>query len=116
MIRLAEIYLSAAEAILNGAGDQATALQYVNYVRERAGMPAYDYITLQELQNERARELYTECTRRSDLIRYGKWISGYTWNWKGNVAGGTDFASNFTVYPLPSSVCARNGYEQNPGY
>ena len=74
------------------------------------------YITLQELQNERARELYTECTRRSDLIRYGKWISGYTWNWKGNVAGGTDFASNFTVYPLPSSVCARNGYEQNPGY
>ena len=35
-IRLAEIYLSAAEAILNGAGSSAKAVEYVNYIRERA--------------------------------------------------------------------------------
>ena len=116
MIRLAEIYLSAAEAALQGAGSVADAVKYVNYVRERAGMPAYTSITLEELQNERQRELYTECTRRTDLIRYGKWISGYTWNWKGHAKNGRDFPATFNVYPLPSTVVSINGYVQNPGY
>lgn len=115
MIRLAEIYLSAAEAALH-LGDTGIALTYTNFVRERAGMPAYDVITKMELQNERARELYLESTRRSDLIRYGLWVSGYTWSWKNNVRRGADFASNFNLFPLPSSVVARNGYVQNPGY
>lgn len=116
MIRLAEIYLSAAEAALNGGGSPSDALTYVNYVRERAGMEPYTSINLTELQNERQRELYTECTRRTDLIRYGKWISGYTWNWKNGVADGADFAERFIVYPLPTTVCVRNGYTQNPNY
>lgn len=116
MIRLAEIYLSGAEAALNNGGDKAKALQWVNYIRERAGMDPYTSINLPELQNERQRELYTECIRRSDLIRYGKWISGYTWNWKYNVANGTDYPAYFTVYPLPTTVVERNGYTQNPGY
>lgn len=116
MIRLAEIYLSYAEAALQGGGDKALALKYVNYVRERAQMPAYDNINLPELQRERQRELYTECTRRTDLVRYGKWVSGYTWNWKNNSKYGTDFPDYFTVYPLPSTVVTRNGYVQNPGF
>lgn len=116
MIRLAEIYLSGAEAALNNGGDKAKALQWVNLIRERAGMEPYASINLPELQNERQRELYTECIRRSDLIRYGKWISGYTWNWKYNVANGTDYPANFIVYPLPTTVVERNGYTQNPGY
>lgn len=118
MIRLAEIYLSAAEAYLHQDPSDGTgkATEYTNYIRERAGMPAYAHITLQELEKERCRELYTESTRRTDLIRYGKWISGYTWYWKNNVANGADFASNFDIYPIPSSVVARNGYTQNPGY
>ena len=116
MIRLAEIYLSAAEAALHGGGSTADALTYVNYVRERAGMPAYTSINLTELQNERQRELYTECTRRTDLIRYGKWISGYNWNWKHQAKEGADFSSNFIVYPLPANVVTINGYVQNPGY
>lgn len=116
MIRLAEIYLSAAEAALRGAGDASKALNYVNLLRGRAGMSPYTSIDLGELENERCRELYTECVRRSDLIRYGKWISGYNWAWKNQVRGGADFASNFNVYPLPSTTCARNGYTQNPNY
>lgn len=116
MIRLAEIYLSAAEAALNGGGSTAEALTYVNYIRERAGMAPYTSISLTELQEERCRELYTESTRRSDLIRYGKWISGYTWSWKNQLRNGGDFMSNFIVYPLPSSTAARNGYTQNPNY
>lgn len=118
VIRLAEIYLSAAEAILNGGGDKAKALEYVNYIRERAGLVAWNagQLTAQSLQDERCRELYTEATRRSDLIRYGKWISGYTWNWKNKVKGGADFNANFTLYPLPSSTVELAHYEQNTGY
>lgn len=118
VIRLAEIYLSAAEAILNGGGDKAKALEYVNYIRERAGLDAWNagQLTAQSLQDERCRELYTEATRRSDLIRYGKWISGYTWNWKNKVKGGADFNANFTLYPLPSSTVELAHYEQNTGY
>lgn len=116
MIRLAEIYLSAAEAALNGGGDQATALKYVNYIRERAQMEPYININSGELQKERQRELYTECTRRTDLVRYGKWISGYTWNWKYNSKYGRDFPERFVVYPLPTAVCERNGYVQNPNF
>lgn len=116
MIRLAEIYLSAAEAALNGGGDRGKALTYVNYIRQRAKLQPLSSVTMSELRDERCRELYTESTRRSDLIRYNQWISGYTWNWKNNHRDGADFSSNFTVYPLPSTMVTRNGYTQNPGY
>ena len=116
VIRLAEIYLSAAEAALHGAGDAGTALKYVNFVRERAGMLPYTSMDLSTLRGERTRELYTENVRRTDLIRYGQWISGYTWSWKGNVAEGADYSSNFNVYPIPTVQVTRNGYTQNPGY
>lgn len=117
MIRLAEIYLSAAEAALNGGGDRSKVLTYVNYIRKRAGLPELESIpNLVQLQDERCRELYTECIRRSDLIRYGKWISGYTWSWKNQVRNGEDFSPAFLVYPLPSTTAARNGYVQNPNY
>lgn len=118
MIRLAEIYLSAAEAILNGGGDKSTALEYVNFIRERAGLEAWESteLTLASLQEERQRELYTECVRRTDLIRYGKWVSGYNWNWKNNAKYGQDFDPSFALYPLPSQFVALGGYKQNPGY
>lgn len=116
MIRLAEIYLSAAEAALNGGGDTGKALEYVNTIRARAGLSDYPSLNLGDLQDERCRELYTEATRRSDLIRYGKWLSGYNWSWKNQVREGADYPSYFNVYPLPSTTCARNGYTQNPNY
>lgn len=116
MIRLAEIYLSAAEAALNGAASNDIALQYTNYIRERAKLEPWSTINLTTLRQERQRELYTECVRRTDLIRYGQWISGYNWNWKYGVADGTDYPSNMNVYPLPATVVQLNGYTQNPGW
>lgn len=118
VIRLAEIYLSAAEAILHGAGSTAVALQYVNLIRGRAGLSAWTAadLTLETLQDERCRELYTENCRRTDLIRYGKWISGYNWNWKNGVAEGANLPERCLLYPLPSSIVTLAGYTQNPGY
>ena len=118
VIRLAEIYLSAAEAILHGAGSTADALRYVNLIRGRAGLAAWTAadLTLETLQDERCRELYTENCRRTDLIRYGKWLSGYTWNWKGGVAEGANLPDRCLLYPLPASIVTLAGYTQNTGY
>lgn len=118
VIRLAEIYLSAAEAILHGAGSNADALRYVNLIRGRAGLAAWTAadLTLETLQDERCRELYTENCRRTDLIRYGKWLSGYTWNWKAGVAEGANLPERCLLYPLPASIVTLAGYTQNTGY
>ncbi|MBD5319080.1 MAG: RagB/SusD family nutrient uptake outer membrane protein [Bacteroides sp.] len=118
MLRLSEIYLTAAEAAMKGAASKSEALEYVNLIRERAGLSPWTDAQLTEtnLQDERCRELYSECTRRTDLIRYGKWISGYTWNWKGNNRYGTDFAPTFNLYPIPATIIAQSSYKQNPGY
>ncbi len=121
VIRLAEIYLSAAEAMVgDGVTDSKAvtgdALNYLNLIRRRAGLSNLTTATFADLQDERARELYTENCRRTDLIRWGKWISGYTWNWKNQVADGADYPSYFTLYPLPSSIVELAHYTQNTGY
>lgn len=90
----------------------------MNYIRERALLSPWTSgeLSLNSLQDERCRELYTENCRRTDLIRYGKYISGYNWNWKNQVPGGADLPAHFNLYPLPSSIVYLGGYTQNPGY
>ncbi|MDE5844688.1 MAG: RagB/SusD family nutrient uptake outer membrane protein [Muribaculaceae bacterium] len=116
MIRLSEIYLSAAEALLMSGGSRNVATGYINFVRERAGLEPLDQASMGDLRAERARELYTESTRRTDLIRWGLWLKGYSWSWKNQQRTGADYPDYFIVYPLPSTVVSRNGYVQNPGY
>jgi hypothetical protein len=125
LFRLGEQYLIYAEAVLRGAtnGDAATALNYVNALRTRAygntsGNITSSQLTLDFLLDERGRELYWECHRRTDLIRYGKFTSSsYLWPWKGNVSTGTGVDSHFNLYALPAiEVSANKNLIQNPGY
>lgn len=115
-IRLAEIYLSAAEAYLQSGTNNDKALKYVNYIRERAGLDPYTNVGMSELKRERAAELYNEACRRTDLIRWDMWLSNYNWSWKNGVAEGADFNSAMRFFPLPISIVAQAGYTQNPGY
>jgi hypothetical protein len=75
-------------------------------------------LTLDFLLDERGRELYWECHRRTDLIRFGKFTSStYLWPWKGNVATGTGVDAHFNLYALPAAeVSANRNLIQNPGY
>lgn len=122
LIRLAEIYLSAAEAHLRGGVGNATeALQYVNYVRERAKVQRFTaaQFNLNNLLEERGRELYWENCRRTDLVRFGKFTTGYNWSWKNGAPYGSDIASFMSLFPIPSQVrsaYAAGSYPQNPGY
>ena len=120
LIRLADVYLMAAECTLHGAGDKATGVEYVNLVRARSGVAPWSSIdlTADNILDERARELYWEMTRRTDLIRFNKFTSGYNWNWKNNIYSGTPIADYRKLYPLPANVTAVYGASmvQNPGY
>ncbi|MCM1377980.1 MAG: RagB/SusD family nutrient uptake outer membrane protein [Clostridium sp.] len=121
VIRLAEIYLTAAEAHLRGnVGDRETAMKYVNYIRSRAGVPTFgtSELTLANILDERCRELYWENNRRTDLVRYNQFTSGYTWNWKRNIPLGADLPSYMNLYPIPSQVINSysSTYKQNEGY
>ena len=124
LFRLADAYLMYAEAVLRGGGgDVNTAVGYVNALRERAyDSPAQnisaDELTLDFVLDERARELYWEGHRRTDLIRYGQFTgSAYRWPWKGGVPEGTSIEDYRTLYPLPASdLTANPNLEQNDGY
>lgn len=111
LFRLADFYLTYAEAILRGGsgGNMATAVGYINELRERAYGNTTANITEADLNldfilDERGRELYWECHRRTDLIRFGKLTGAdYNWPWKGAVAEGTSTNAKYNVFPIPSS-------------
>ena len=115
MMRYADVLLMAAECEAHGSS--CDGLNAFNQVRARAGMPAASSLSLDEILDERGRELYQECWRRNDLIRFGKFTSGYNWQWKGGVQGGTDVESFRTLFPIPDSDrLANNKLSQNQGY
>ena len=124
VFRLAEIYLTAAEAVLRGGLGLSVedVLGYVNKLRFRAygdssGKIAEDALTLDFILDERARELYWECSRRTDLVRYGRFSGGdYIWQWKGGVKDGTATDSRFDVYPIPDLECSANPNITNKNY
>ena len=140
IFRLADAYLMKAEALMRANGDAATqdAVDAANQVRSRAGAEPYSIatLTLDELCNERCRELMWEGHRRQDLIRFGRftgpnsvqndadpanlWILKYA-------AGGTGYDIDpvsqvpfvtpdyMKLFPLPDFY-VENGNKQNDGY
>lgn len=128
LFRLADVYLMYAEAVARGGqgGDLATAVGYVNDLRERAygdrlhgvneaWLKADNY---RNILNERGRELYWEALRRTDLIRFGLFTSAsYLWPYKGGVMGGVGVDNRYNVFPIPATDLSVNGsLQQNDGY
>jgi len=121
LFRLAEQYLIYAEAVARGGGGStADAVSYINQLRNRAGLASIDasVLTPNFVLDERARELYWECFRRTDLIRFNLFTtSDYLWEWKGGVQAGRGVDSHFNLYPIPAAdINANTHMKQNPGY
>jgi starch-binding outer membrane protein, SusD/RagB family len=74
ILRLADIYLTRAEAAVR-LGDLATGDMYLNLVRKRAGVTAYNTTNasdmIYEIMDERGREFYGEGSWYFDLYRTG---------------------------------------------
>lgn len=115
VFRVAEQYLIRAEALAKLQQPEA-ALQDLNKIHERAGLPPLASLTgeplLRAIEKERFVELFTEWGHRwFDLKRTGRSdavlapLKGIGWQ------------STDTLYPIPEAELLRNVYlQQNPGY
>jgi len=110
ILRLADVYLMRAEAKLRRGDAAASALADVNIIRaaRTATTPAKPLVSLDLdiLFRERGFELYWECVRRTDMIRFGKYEG--TWTEKSNAD------KNKRVFPIPQT--AIDGASILPGY
>lgn len=103
-IRLADIYLSRAEALNEISGPTQEALDNINLVRRRANLldlKLVDITSKDQLRDlilaERGHEFYNEGHRRIDLIRMGKFISNA-------IARGKNARDIHLVFPIPQVV------------
>ncbi len=126
VFRLADAYLMYAEAqmrkdgAVNGSttpNANSTSIGYINALRTRANGTTISSANLDFIIDERARELHWEAFRRQDLIRFGKYTTGYNWAWKGNSIFGTSISEDMKLFPIPAnSLKANSNLTQNKGY
>ena len=144
LFRLSDVYLMYAECVArikgtswddwNGGTDASDpaviasrkkgAIYWINLVRERAGASdvwssnfADDNALLQFILDERARELYHEGYRRTDLIRFGQFTTNkYIWQWKGGTHDGQAVDSKYNIYPIPNTELTANPNLHNDNY
>ena len=109
IFRFADVLLMKAETMLR-RGDAAGGLVFVNRVRTRAGgIQPFPELTLDNLLAERGRELFGEGTRRSDLIRFGRFNAPW---WEKPASPVTR-----NLFPIPLNQTLSNpNLVQNPGY
>lgn len=100
ILRLADVYLMRAEAKLRKSNDVAGALADVNIVRAsrtaRKVPPPLTSMSLDLLFRERGFELYWECQRRTDMIRFGKYEGAWTEK--------TDNNPKKRLFPIPQTA------------
>jgi hypothetical protein len=116
LFRLADVYLTKAEALLRSGGSVADATNLVNAIRGRAfGNNNHNYTTmdLAKIQLERRLELAWECWSRQDDIRFGCFEQGM---WPAsNCPRAT--GEHLKLYPIPQNAYQSNQkLVQNPGY
>jgi hypothetical protein len=107
LFRFADAHLMRAEAMQRGGSGNAAA--EVNELRALRGATPLGAVGLQEILDERGRELYIEGWRRNDQIRFGVYNS--TWPLKSVTE---DFRR---LFPIPALAVSTNpNLVQNPGY
>lgn len=111
VFRYAHILLAKAEALFR-LGSTGEALTLVNQVRARAFEPdqQLNSLDLQTILDERGRELLWEEHRRTDLIRFGRFLDAWT------LKPASDGAHR-NLFPIPQiQLDANPNLVQNPGY
>ncbi|HEY8928414.1 MAG TPA: RagB/SusD family nutrient uptake outer membrane protein [Mucilaginibacter sp.] len=116
--RLGDAYLIKAEAEIR-AGNPGDALDLVNALRTRAGVPLWTAadLTLPNLLAERGREMAWEGFRRTDLIRF-EVADGIKYFGAARKPGkSVDADTHAYLFPVPQAQLISNPkLTQNPGY
>jgi len=108
IFRYADVLLMKAEAQLR-TNQAVAATAIVNQIRLKRGATPLAAVNLDNLIDERGRELYWEGWRRQDLIRFGKFLQP----WQEKPADDP----KFLLFPIPNDQLAVNpNLTQNPGY
>ena len=118
MFRLAEIYLTRAEAKFRLNGSQE-GLADIQLVQDRAHRDLKaTSVDEQTLIDEWGREFFMEGRRRSDLVRFGLFTgSKYLWSFKGGSENGQGIPAKCDIYPIPGDEIKNNpNMTQNPKY
>ena len=118
IFRYADILLTKAEAIARGASatNGQTAQSLLNEIRAYVNAPSFSGTpTLDDIYDERGRELFDENWRRNDMIRYGHFEDEYGFHRKGFPTA--RFDKECRIFPIPQSVLNKNTtWKQNAGY
>lgn len=90
LFRYGDILLMKAEAMIRqgGNGDE-----YVNMIRNRAGLENWSDVDLEMLLAERGREMFWEAKRRQDLIRFGEFNKAW---WEKDAS-----SPDRNIFPIP---------------
>jgi hypothetical protein len=126
MFRLADAYLMYAECAARTNSNLSTAVDYINELRDNRNAEnisegdltaTTDGIPYKFFLDERGRELYWECVRRTDLIRFNCFTgSNYLWQWKGGVKDGVAVDDKYNKYPIPATEISANPNLSNDDY
>lgn len=116
ILRLAEMYLIRAEAILNGASvSGVTALSDYNMLRSNRGLANATTVTLTDIYNERRRELCFEGHQLFDLARTKRSLERVDYD--GATNQNIAFPDYRWAFPIPTAeVDANENMVQNEGY
>lgn len=112
VFRYADALLMQAENYyqLNNKGE---AIRYLNMTRNRAGLPNYTFknndALLEEIQNERGRELLGEYQRKYDLVRWGIWYQK-TYDYTDYSTLKNNMLPCHEYYPIPDTEVVYSGY------
>ena len=113
IFRYADVLLMKAEALTRQGSSGAKAL--FNQIRSYAGAPTIaNEPTLQEIYDERGREVFDENWRRTDMIRFGHYEDEFFPHYKD--FPDASFDKRHRIFPVPQNTINLNGWEQNPGY
>ena len=118
ILRYADILLMFAEAEFMLNGSTQPALDAINEVRARVDMPEFTSITMQDIEDERIKELSLERTRYFDLLRWGKVKSRIVDNpeFKSESAGTNAYKPGREYIAIPQNDIDRTEWKQNDGY
>ena len=104
------MYLTRAEALARNGNDWNLALPDTNIIRARAGVSIYTTLNAEEFLAERGREMFQESSRRTDLIRFGK----YNDIWWEKPA--SESFKNVMPIPFEQIQASEGSLTQNEGY